>query len=89
MAKRSCNFFDVNNIREFVEAGNTDAGQIGQRLNIAPATVQKFVDTMVRPSEVPATENEDDSSEHTNQAGREQAQEGRHRRRAGNGSSSE
>ena len=47
MAKRSCNFFDVNNIREFVEAGNTDASVIGSRLNIQPETVQAFINTML------------------------------------------
>ena len=47
MAKKSCNFLDLNNIRNFVEAGNTDASVIGSRLNIQPDTVQAFINTML------------------------------------------
>jgi hypothetical protein len=48
--KTGCNFIDINNIRAYVEAGMTDARQISSRLNIAPETVQKFVDTMLPPA---------------------------------------
>jgi hypothetical protein len=66
--KKGCNFIDINNIRAYVNAGNTDAAQIGQRLGIAPATVQKFVDTMVTPV-APETPSEDNPTRRRRAAG--------------------
>ena len=48
--KTGTDFTDRNNIRAFVDAGNTNANEIGERLRIKPAVVQRYINHIAPPA---------------------------------------
>lgn len=51
--KTGLNFQDRNDIRRYVEAGETtSAGEISQRLGIKSSTVQRYMDSLCPPEPV-------------------------------------
>jgi len=51
--KNGTDFTDRNNIRSFVEAGNTNANEISERLRIKAAVVQNYIDFLTPPAPEP------------------------------------
>jgi hypothetical protein len=52
MRRVGTNFTDRNDIREYVDAGVTDAQRIGRNLNVEPRAVQGYIDSLTEPVEV-------------------------------------
>ena len=50
--KSGTSFHDRNNIRDYVQAGETDASVISSRLGIQIEVVQRLVDKMTAPKEL-------------------------------------
>jgi hypothetical protein len=58
MRRVGTNFTDRNDIREYVDAGVTDAQRIGRNLNVEPRAVQGYIDSLTEPAVEAAPEPE-------------------------------